>query len=46
MVRFVGTARYPWLLLPCGRSDIVDPTEVGHVGVDDTRVFQQWADVP
>ncbi len=24
----------------------VDPTEVGHVGVDDTRVFQRWADVP
>src|SRR5262245_38994160 len=25
---------------------VVDPTEVGHVGVDDTRVFQPWADVP
>ena len=24
----------------------VDHTEVGHVGVDDTRVFQQGADVP
>src|SRR5262249_5269283 len=24
----------------------VDHTEVGHVGVDDTRVFQRWADVP
>jgi hypothetical protein len=24
----------------------VDATEVGHVEVDDTRVFQQWADVP
>ena len=30
------------------RSELAsgDHTEVGHVGVDDTRVFQLWADVP
>ena len=27
-------------------GDLRDAPEVGHVGVDDTRVFQLWADVP